>query len=52
MGQARLNDLALMHFNYGISIDYEAVLSAYARKDPSRMTMLDVRTVIVTDFFT
>ena len=42
MGQARLNGLALMHFNYGMSIDYEAVLSAFARKHPRRMTMLDV----------
>ena len=42
MGQARLNGLALMYFNYGMSIDYEAVLSAFARKHPRRMTMLDV----------
>ena len=42
MGQGRLNGLALMHFNYGMSIDYEAVLSAFARKHPRRMAMLDV----------
>ena len=42
MGQAQLNGLALMHFNHGMSIDYEAVLSIFARKHPRRMTMLDV----------
>ena len=42
MGQTRLNGLALMHFNYGMSIDLEAVLSAFARQHPRRMTLLDV----------
>ena len=35
MGQARLNGLELMHFNYGMSIDYEAVLSSCFHKETS-----------------
>ena len=31
-----------MHINYGMSIDYKAALSAFARKHSRRMTMLDV----------
>ena len=42
MAQTRLNGLALMHFNYGMPIDIEAVLSAFARQHPRRMTLLDV----------
>ena len=52
MGQARLNSLALIHFNYGISFDYEAGLSAFARKHLRRLTMLDVLDSDSNCFFT
>ena len=52
----RLSARALLHLNYGMSIDYEELLSAFTRKHSRRMTMLDVSgshcwTVIALDFF-
>lgn len=42
MGEERLNGLALLHFQYGMEIDYEAILDCFARKHPRRMTLLNI----------
>ena len=42
MGGERLNGLALMHFNYGMELDYDAIICAFARKHPRRMSLLNV----------
>ena len=36
----RLNGLALLHVNYGISIDTEKVLDSFARKHPHRLQIV------------
>ena len=41
MGQDRLSGLALMHIQYGMQIDYQEVITMFARRNPRRMTLLD-----------
>ena len=42
IGQLRLNGLALMHFHYGLDIDYEAIINDFARKHPRRMELTNL----------
>ena len=42
MTQERLSGLALMHINYGIELDYEAIINIFAHKHPRRMVLGDI----------
>ena len=41
MGQERLNGLALMHFKYGMEIDYDEIVNVFARKHSHRMALIN-----------
>ena len=42
MGQTRLNGLALLHFHYPMEIDYEEVISVFARKHSRKMELINI----------
>ena len=41
MGQDRLSGQALMHIHYWMQIDFQEVITVFARRNPCRMTLLD-----------
>lgn len=42
ISQDQLNGLALMHFHYGLDIDYDAIVNDFARRNPRRMQLINV----------